>query len=130
MIAVVYAAPCALLIIWLSLNVIKLRHRERVNIGAGGCEELELAISTQSNAVEYIPIALLLLFALEINAAPLLLVHAFGLALLIGRVLHAHAMLRENLKNRVRGMQLTIWCIIGLVFANLVYVPYGDILAF
>ena len=129
MISAIYASLSALLIVWLSLHVIKIRHAERVNIGDGGCARLSLAVSAQSNAVEYIPIALLLLFALEMNSAHAALVHGFGIALLLGRTLHARAMLTENLGLRVRGMQITIWTIIGLALGNLGLVAYAALVA-
>ncbi len=127
MISAIYAAPAALLILWLSLNVIKLRHREGVNLGDGDNAALRLAMATQSNAVEYIPIALLLLFALESNDAPLVLVHTLGVAILAGRVLHARAMLRQNLSNRVRAMQITIWSLLLLALVNLVFAPWRTV---
>ena len=128
MITVIYASLCALLIVWLSLQVIKIRHRERVNIGDGNCEQLVYSISAQSNAIEYIPISLLLLFALELNGAHIGFLHAFGIFLVLGRGLHARAMLTENLAMRVRGMQLTIWTIIGLALTNFVFLPYDKLL--
>lgn len=128
MTSAIYASLGALLIVWLSLRVIKLRHRERVSLGDGGNEELRGAIAAQANAVEYIPIGLLLLFALEYNHAPLLLVHALGITLLTGRAVHAYALLGTQLELRVRGMQITLWTIIVLALANLGYLPYGDLL--
>lgn len=128
MTSVIYASLSALLIVWLSLNVIKKRHANKVSIGDGGKDELTLAMATQSNAIEYIPIALLLLFALEFNHANLLIIHGLGVALLIGRLTHARAMLTNNLKTRVLGMQITIYTIIGLAILNLMYLPYAEIL--
>ena len=130
MISVIYASLCAFTIVWLSLHVIKIRHREKVNMGDGGHQQLTVSMAAQSNATEYIPITLLLLFALEFNAAPLAIVHAFGIALVAGRVIHAHAMLTENLVTRVRGMQITFLTIIGLALMNFVYLPFRSIIAF
>ena len=127
MISAIYAAPAALLILWLSLNVIKLRHREGVNLGDGDSDSLRLAIATQSNAVEYIPIALLLLFALEANGSPLMLIHALGVAILGARLLHAQAMLRQKVRHRVRAMQITLWSLIVLALANLIFVPWDRV---
>lgn len=128
MISVIYAMISAILIIRLSLNVIKQRYINRVSIGNGGVEELEVAMAAQSNAVEYIPIALLLLFALEYNGASIIIVHILGLSLLTGRIIHARAMQEKSLKARILGMRITIYTIIGLVIANLIYLPYGKLL--
>ncbi len=113
---------------WLSLNVIKKRHANKVNVGDGGCEELQIAMAAQSNAIEYIPIALLLLFALEYNNANILIVHLLGLSLIAGRLIHAKAMLSKNLKGRVLGMQITVYTILGLALINFVYLPYDQLL--
>jgi len=116
-----YASLSALLIVRLSLSVIKLRRKNRVSVGDGGNEALQLAIRAHSNAVEYIPIALMLLFMLELNGAPKLLVHILGITLLIGRVLHATGLPAKDLRRRVLGMQITIYLLIGLAIANILF---------
>ncbi len=128
MTSALYASLSAILICWLSLNVIKKRRKYRVSIGDGGNEELSTAIAAQLNAIEYIPIALLLLFALEYNQASIWIVHLFGVALIVGRTIHAHNLLSENLKGRVLGMQITIYTIIGLAVLNIVFLPYNKLL--
>lgn len=126
MTSVIYASFSAFLVMWLSLNVIKKRHANKVSVGDGGNEELQIAMAAQSNAIEYIPIALLLLFALEYNNANILIVHILGLSLIAGRLMHAKAMLSKNLKRRVLGMKITVYTIIGLALINFVYLPYGQ----
>lgn len=127
MTAVIYASLSALLIIWLSFNVIKVRRKHRISIGDGDCDVLKVAMAAQSNAIEYIPIALLLLFALEYNQGSLLLVHFLGLSLIISRLLHARAILSDNLKLRVFAMQVTVLCLITLALVNVLYLPYGNL---
>lgn len=124
MISVIYASIAAFLICWLSLNVIRTRRKFRISIGDGDNSELKTAIAAQFNAIEYIPIALLLLYALEYNNAYLLFVHVFGLSLIIGRIIHAKGILSGHLKRRVLGMQVTIYTIIGLGITNFLYLPY------
>jgi len=121
MITAIYASLSALLIVRLSLSVIKLRRKNRVSVGDGGNEALQLAIRAHSNAVEYIPIALMLLFMLEFNGAPKLLVHMLGVMLLFGRVLHAIGLPAKNLRRRVLGMQITIYLLIGLAVLNILF---------
>ena len=128
MTSAIYASVLALLICWLSLNVIKKRREYRVSIGDGGNVELRTVMAAQLNAIEYIPIALLLLFALEYNEANIWIVHLFGVALIAGRAIHAHNLLSENLKGRVLGMQITIFAIIGLAVMNIVFLPYNKLL--
>ncbi|QSA98149.1 MAPEG family protein [Methylococcus sp. EFPC2] len=122
MISTVYAALAALLIVWLSLRVIKLRRIKSIRLGDGDDAELKGAIRAQGNATEYLPISLILLFFLEFNGGHVALVHLGGIALLAGRISHARGLLTENLRYRIAGMQVTIFTLIGLAFADLGYV--------
>lgn len=119
LISSLYISCSAMLIVWLSLQVIKLRHRHKISIGNGNISELETAIAAQHNTIEYIPIMLLLLIAMEVNQVSVILIHLFGILILLGRSLHAKAMLTNNMALRVRAMQITIWTIILLAVANL-----------
>jgi uncharacterized membrane protein YecN with MAPEG domain len=85
-----YAALCAILLIVLSLRVARLRNKLKVALGDGGERALQKAIRVQGNFVEYVPLALLLLFLLELSRqAPFWVLHLLGAALLLGRLLHA-----------------------------------------
>jgi uncharacterized membrane protein YecN with MAPEG domain len=121
MITSIYAALSSLLIVWLSFNVVKLRQSGRVILGDGGNSELQVAIRAQGNATEYIPISLILLLLLELSKGNALMLHIGGIALLIGRSLHAYGLTTSNLKLRVSGMVFTLGNIIYLAIANLVY---------
>ncbi|OLP18418.1 hypothetical protein BST81_10660 [Leptolyngbya sp. 'hensonii'] len=127
MISSLYASLLALLIVWLSLRVIKLRQTKKVSLGDGGESELQVAIRAQGNATEYIPISLILLLLLELNKAHGALIHAGGIAILAGRFLHARGLLTESSRYRVLGMQVTIFTLIGLASANLIYIIYGGL---
>jgi uncharacterized membrane protein YecN with MAPEG domain len=124
MISSFYAALLALLIVWLSLRVIKLRQSKNVGFGDGGETELQMAIRAQGNATEYVPISLILLILLELNQADILLVHAGGIAILVGRVLHARGLLTGRLRDRVLGMQITLFAVIGLAMVTIAYFIY------
>lgn len=130
MISSLYAALLALLIVWLSLRVIKLRQEKQVGLGDGGEAELQIAIRAQGNATEYIPISLILLLLLELNKAPIALIHFGGVVILAGRLVHARGLLTKNSRYRVLGMQITIFTLIGLAFTNIAYVVYGSLRAF
>ena len=84
-----YAALGALLIWVLALRVMRLRHKHQVGLGAGGEESLTRAIRAHANAVEYLPIALLLLLILELDQTRAWLLNLFGIVLIVGRILHA-----------------------------------------
>jgi len=125
MITSIYASLSALLIVKLALSVIKLRRKNRVSVGDGGNEQLQLAIRTHANAVEYIPITLLLLLTLELNGAPTILIHVLGATLLIGRILHAMGLPEKDFKKRVLGMQITIYLLIGLAILNILFLAFA-----
>ena len=124
MITPLYVALSTLLIVRLSLKVIGYRHAKQVSLGDGGDSTLRGAIAAQQNAVEYLPVAMLLLFGLEANDGPVLLVHLLGISMLTGRLIHARAMWTDNIPLRVRGMQITIWTLLAMLLANLVYLPF------
>jgi hypothetical protein len=130
MITSIYASLSALLIVRLSLAVIKLRRKNRVSVGDGGNEELQLAIRTHANAVEYIPITLLLLLTLELNGAPSILIHVLGGTLLVGRILHSIGLPEKDFKKRVLGMQITIYLLIGLAVLNILFLAFAGALKF
>lgn len=125
MISAVYAALAALLIAWLSLRVIKLRRAKKVIFGDGGETDLQIAIRAQGNATEYLPILLILLVVLELSGGHVALLHVGGLAIVLGRVVHARGLLHANLDQRVLGMQITIFTLIGLAIANLGYAVHS-----
>ena len=128
MITALYTSVCAFIFVRLSLNVIRLRRREKIGFGDGGIKALQVAIAAHSNAAQYIPIALLLLFCLEYNGASGWLVHPLGLALVAGRIIHARGM-ATGISGRVLGMQITITTIIILASANILLVLYKQLFA-
>ncbi|BBM66593.1 membrane protein [Vibrio alfacsensis] len=127
MITALYACVLALLLIWLAFQVIKQRRINKVAYADGGVEPLQIARSAQSNAAEYIPITLILMCLLEYNGASVWWVHMTGLLFVVGRVLHARAILSNQLKGRVTGMKLTFASMLTLVILNLFYLPYGNL---
>ena len=126
MITSIYASLAALLIVRLSISVIKLRRKNRITVGDGGNEELQLAIRTHSNAVEYIPIALLLLLTLELNGAPEILIHILGATLIIGRIIHAMGLPAKDLQKRILGMQITIYLLMVLAILNILLLALSE----
>lgn len=85
----IYAALAALLVLILAVRVMMRRMSARIGIGDGGDHELSKRIRAHANAVEYLPLGLILLLLVELNQTVPAIVHAFGIALLLGRVLHA-----------------------------------------
>jgi len=108
-IAGLYAGLLALLYLVLTFRTITLRGRLRVALGDGGNDALRRAIRAHANFSEYVPIALVMLVVLGAIGSSLVILHGLGLALLVGRILHALGVsrLREPLALRMAGMVLT-----------------------
>ena len=124
MYSALYASILALLMVYLALNVIKTRRKHKVRYADGGVLELQIARTAHSNAVDYVPIALILLFLLEYNWGNIWLINLAGIFLVLGRIIHARGILSKNLKGRVLGMHFTIWTITFLAVSNLLYFLY------
>jgi hypothetical protein len=123
----IIAAILTIIFIKLSLAVIGLRRKNKVGLGSGGHEDLERAIRAQGNFAEYVPLGLILIACLELNGAPWLLVLLPGIALIIGRLIHAKGMNTPppDFSMRVTGMKFTFFTLITLVALNLGWVLYG-----
>lgn len=103
-----YAALLTVLFLVLSVRVIRARYRHRVALGAPN-PQIERAVRAHGNFAEYAPLGIILLGLAEslyLNAAVL---HALGIMLLAGRLLHAYGIGREPevLRYRSIGMALT-----------------------
>ena len=85
----IYIALSGILLIALAGLVVRGRWQHEVGIGDGGVKDMNLKIRAHANATEYLPIALLLLVALENTGASAGLVHTMGCVLVASRISHA-----------------------------------------
>ena len=108
-ITALYAGLLSLHFIVLSLRVIRTRRESRVPLGDGGDQALLRSLRVQANFAEYVPLGLILIALAEAQQLAGWLLHGLGLALLIGRLLHAAGVSRdpEPYRLRVAGMSLT-----------------------
>ncbi|KZN61773.1 MAPEG family protein [Pseudoalteromonas luteoviolacea] len=113
-----FAAICTLFYIKLSFDVIKLRRKHKVGIGHAGHTDLSAAIRAHANFIEYTPLAVILLFILEFQKVNSILLLAFASTFLIGRVLHAIALNKANIRIRIFGMLLTFLVLISMALFN------------
>lgn len=88
-ITALYGSLLALLVIALASRIPLLRRKHRVGIGHGRNDELALAIRVHGNAIEYVPLALLLLLIAELQGMAAWGLHLAGSALFLARILHA-----------------------------------------
>ena len=120
----IYAGLLGLVFIFLSVRVIRARRQERVALGDGGNPRLRRAIRVHANFAEYVPLALILIAFAELQGQPGVLVHTLGLALLVGRLIHAFGVSQENetFRYRTAGMSLTFIAIAAASVMNLGWV--------
>ncbi len=90
-----YTALLALLLLGLAIRVVVLRWRTKTGIGDGGDRVLARAIRAHGNAIEYVPIALVLLLAAELGGAGPTLLHGCGIGLVAARIVHASGLSRS-----------------------------------
>ena len=117
----IISALLTIIFIKLSIAVIRLRRKHKTGLGGGGHDDLERAIRAQGNFTEYTPFGIILIICLELNRAPWWLVAIPGIALIIGRLIHAVGINQPppDFSNRVLGMKFTFYTLITLVILNL-----------
>lgn len=122
-IAAIYAGVNIILLLMLALVVVGGRRRHNIVLGDAGNQDFIRAQRAHANAAEYIPAGLvgLLILALLEPAAPLWLLHAAGLTLTAGRILHGVGLNAGvlNLGRRL-GIALT-WLSYLLMGGGLIY---------
>lgn len=130
MVSSLYAVLGALLLLRLSLNVVKLRNQYRVSVGDGGFYELQTAIRVHGNAIEYIPISLILLLLMEMNGAKVWMIHVCGIVLIASRILHSYGLKNHDYSQRRMGMMGTYLAIGLMLLANAYYLPWLQMVSF
>ncbi len=122
-VAAIYAGINILLLLVLAVLVVGGRRKHKITLGDGGNTDFSRAIRAHGNAAEYIPAGLvgILMLALMEPAAPLWLLHASGISLTLGRIIHAIGLHTGTLNaGRMGGMVLT-WLAYALIGGGLLY---------
>ena len=123
-----FAGLCALMLLYLSIRVIRVRIKDQVSVGAGGVPELERAMRVQANFVEYAPICLLMLGIVEMNGLVDWAVYALGGAFLLGRILHFIGFSSETGPIKLRQIGMLITFAILLVLPGVLIAQYAGFL--
>jgi uncharacterized membrane protein YecN with MAPEG domain len=113
-VTLIAAGLLALLLFILSAVVVAGRVKFKVNLGDGGNAAMRQRIRAQANFVEYVPLALILLFLVEKESiGPRWLVVAMGAVLVVARLWHAQGLLTSEgtSAGRFMGTNLT-WLVI------------------
>ena len=83
-----YAGLNGLILFGLAAHVGRTRFRLRISIGDAANPAMIRAMRGQANFVEYVPLILLQMALMAALGAPVWVVHVFGVALTLGRLLH------------------------------------------
>lgn len=125
-VAALYAGVNILILLALAVLVMLGRRKHKIVLGDGANEVFTRAVRAHANAAEYIPAALvgIVLLALFDPATPLWLLHAAGISLTLGRLLHGFGLHAGALNfGRMAGMTLTWFSYlligVGLIWAGL-----------
>lgn len=122
-IAAIYAGVNILILLALAYLVVTGRQKHKIVLGDGDNADFRRVIRAHANAAEYIPSALvgIVLLALLEPAAPTWLLHASGISLTLGRLLHAFGLHASPLNlGRRAGVVLT-WLAYLLIGVGLIY---------
>ena len=119
-----YAALCAILVLIFAVRVILLRWSTKSGIGDGGDRRLARAIRIHGNAIEYVPIALILMLVAELSGASASLLHGCGIALVAARISHALGFARTAGVSIGRSLGVTA------TFAAILVLAWVDLAAF
>lgn len=109
-VAAIYVGVNILILLVLAALVVRGRRAHKIVLGHGDNQAFERAVRAHANAAEYIPAGLvgIVVVALMEPAAPLWLLHASGLSLTAGRILHGVGLHTGMLNaGRMLGVVLT-----------------------
>lgn len=123
-ITAIYAAILAIILTALAINVTVHRAKLDVPIGQGDNPLMLRMMRIHGNAAEYIPIALLLMLVYEINGGTHAVLHSFGIALVVARLLHIWGMWHSTRPTfgRIVGPTVTWLAILALAILNVLRV--------
>ncbi|MBL4659501.1 MAG: MAPEG family protein [Alcanivoracaceae bacterium] len=116
-----FAALLALLIIFLAYKVSSFRRSKKIGIGDNGDKEGMLAIRVHANAIENIPLLLILMAVYEVNQGSSMVLYVLGALAVIARVMHAYGLSKSAgvTVGRFYGIALTWIVIITLAVLNI-----------
>ena len=119
-----YASLCGLLVVFMAIRVSVTRGKQKVNLGDGGKEIMLRAIRVHGNAVEYIPLSLILLFFLEMQGSAHWFLHLCGITLLVSRLFHMQGLMQGSglTPGRLVGAGLGWALIVVMSLDNMIHI--------
>ncbi|MDY7225569.1 MAPEG family protein [Hyalangium rubrum] len=120
-----YGAFSALILVALGINVSRVRGKYKTFRGDGGHVELQGAIRAHGNATEHVPLMLILLLVAELCGGSSTVLHIFGGAVVVARLLHAGGLMGSIQAAQISGALGTYLIEAGLAIYALVLRPWG-----
>ena len=118
------AGAAALVHIWLSLRVSRLRRAHKVSIGDGGHEGLRARMRAHANFAETAPIFLILLALVELAKGSPIWLWGTGILFILARLAHPLGMERPG-ANALRVWSVAIsWLLLIALGAFAIAIPY------
>jgi uncharacterized membrane protein YecN with MAPEG domain len=109
------AGAAAILHVWLSLRVSRLRRPLKIGLGDGGNEVLQRRIRAHGNFAENVPLFLILLGLLELATGGNLWLWGAAILFVLARLLHVFGMDRPGANwMRVSGVVISWLALLGL----------------
>ncbi|MCP4888489.1 MAG: glutathione S-transferase [Planctomycetaceae bacterium] len=109
----IYVAILGLLFLPITMRVAVYRIKSRISLGAGDDPEMLRRMRGQANFVETVPMALFVLIVMEVSGASSTWLHALGLMLVLGRIVHYLGLVQiAPLAFRVAGIAATLLTIL------------------
>ncbi len=102
-----YAGLNTLILLWIASSTGKLRAKHKVSIGDGGVLHLTRILRGHANAMENVPMALILMIVMAGLQTPVFVLHGFGIVLTIGRFCHAMHFIKEDAPGWQRALGAT-----------------------
>ncbi len=116
-ITALYAGILALIAITLGGVIGPIRLRTGISILHGENMVLATAVRRHGNFTESVPLALILLAALELNGCSAGLLHGLGIALVVARIAHPIGLRHDNVRNPLRGLGAGVTTLVTLIAA-------------
>ena len=121
-VTMLYACIFAIFALALSFRVGKARGTTQISVLYGEPQNMDLAerARVHQNFLEYVPIFLIVMAAVEINGASAAWLHGAGVLMILGRIAHAIGLKHDNIAHKGRFLGM-----LGTLGATLIVAIYG-----
>ena len=119
----IFSLIFTVLILALSYQVVYWRRKLRVGYGSAGKQQLQQAISAHSNAIENLPLAMILFLMLELQGVTGLILMITGSLLVFSRLIHAYGLSNSIYVSfgRTYGTMITWFVMVFMAVLNVIY---------